>query len=99
MHTIVTKLEEASVKWYEIGLALKLRDGSLQNIKRSHRDNPSDCLLETMRLYLQTTSNPNWDDIVNALKQPTVGYAALAEEIEKEFGELCSIVKGPLCKL
>ena len=85
---VLLRLEPASSKWYNIGLGLNLDVGTLENIKHSNNNQNLACLRECIRHYLQRTIAPHWDNIVKALKQRSVGYYALAEEIEEEIGEL-----------
>ena len=80
---VVEKLNDTRVKWYEIGLQLKVSVDTLKAIKKDY-NSTSDCLRETLTTWLKTSpSPPTWNNIVDVLRRRTVGEVRLAEDLEK----------------
>ena len=77
------KLYEARTKWYDIGLALKIPVTTLDSIE-CQCGSDSKKLLEALKIWLKTATEPTWQDIVGVLKRPVVGEPKLASDIEAE---------------
>ena len=73
-----------SVEWYDIGLQLKVRTGTLDNIRADftaakHR------LREMLKAWLASGDNPCWKTLIVALKSPVVGASQLAAALETKY--------------
>ena len=80
------ELFKACTKWYDIGLALKVPVNTLDSIKLDGQlCNHSEKLRETLKIWLNTTTDPSWQDIVGVLKRPVVGEPKLASDIEARY--------------
>lgn len=77
-------LQSIRANWYNFGLQLKVNIGILDGIADQY-SNPLDCLHETLKHWLKTSSNCTWKCIVNALSSSIVGANALALEIERKY--------------
>ena len=75
---MLSLLHSASAKWYNLGLVLRLHPDRLDAIKQQYSA-PEDCLREALKIWLST--NPQMEDLIKALKDPTVGYGSLAEQL------------------
>ncbi len=82
--TVLTELREVRADWYDIGLALNLKPGDLDAIKGPYKY-PKECLRETIKAWLNTSPDPSWEAIVQALRSPIVSRDNLAEFLEQEF--------------
>ena len=73
-----------SAEWYDLGLQLKVRIGTLDSIKEDftaakHR------LREMLKAWLTTGDNPSWKTLIDALRSPVVGASQLAAALETKF--------------
>ena len=83
------ELYKARTKWYDIGLTLKVPVTTLDSIEGQF-GNDSKKLLETLKIWLKTATEPSWQDVVGVLKRPVVGEPKLASDIEAKY---CSIAE------
>ena len=90
MDDLVYVLEEildVAADWYDLGLQLKLRIGTLKII-RTEFSAPKHQLREMLNAWLTTGDNPNWKTLVDALKSKMVGATHLAALLETKY---CSV--------
>ena len=77
---------KARTDWMDIGIELNIIKTDLDAIEVAKGGNPKHCLTEMITLWLkQVNPPPTWSALVTALKQPTIEYQQLAEEIEKIY--------------
>ena len=82
---VMEELNKACVKWYNIGMMLRVSLDRLDTIKEQY-SNPSDCLRETLKIWLKTyPSHPTWSNIVDTLRSYTVGEIKLATDLERKY--------------
>ena len=79
---VLKELWETRAKAYDIGLMLKVPNGSLECIKKL---DPPDQLRDMLQAWLQIAARQNWKTIVEALQSPVIGEPALAAVIEKKY--------------
>ena len=79
LHDLLNKIWEASSKWYNIGLGLELSINELDAI-RQQEELLQDRFREMLKKWLRTV-NPNKSQLIEALKQPSVGHQQLAEAL------------------
>ena len=85
LSVVMEELNDTRVKWYNIGLQLRMSIGTLDAIKEQY-DDFSHCLRETLKAWLKTCpSAPTWNNIVAALKSSTVGEVRLAADLEQKY--------------
>ena len=72
---------KARVKWYNIGLELRIAPDTLDVIKNDNHDISDRCFCEMLKVWLKSETPPTWTELVKALRSPTVGYQELAEEL------------------
>ena len=81
LRELLSRLFPVRAKWYNFGLGLGLSSDDLDAIKNSeHCEGPDNCLREVLKGWL-STKNPEKADLINALRQPFVGYHCLANEL------------------
>ena len=81
---LMEELYDIRVKWYDIGLQLRMSVGTLDAIKEQY-DDFSHCLRETLKMWLKTCpSPPTWKNIVNALRSSPVDEVRLATDLEQK---------------
>ena len=78
---------EGRAKWYNIGLELSLKPGTLDSIKLANQGDPDYCLTPTLKKWLRKAEHPSWSDLVSALKAPPVGLGCLAEQIMEKISK------------
>ncbi len=82
--TVLTELHDDSDQWYNFGLALNLTPGALDAIKGPYKD-PKECLRETIKEWLNTSPDPSWVVLVQALRSPIVGRESSARRLEQKY--------------
>ncbi len=82
--TVLTELREVRADWYDIGLALNLTPGDLDAIKGPYKD-PKECLRETIKEWFNTSPDPSWVVLVQALRSPIVGRESSARRLEQKY--------------
>ena len=81
---VLGEVLDVSADWYDLGLQLKVRTGTLDNIRADftaakHR------LREMLKAWLTTGDNPSWKTLIDALKSRMVGASQLAAALEKMY--------------
>ncbi len=82
--TVLTELHDDSDRWYNLGLALNLTPGALDAIKGPYKD-PKECLRETIKEWSNTSPDPSWVVLVQALRSPIVGRESSARRLEQKY--------------
>ena len=72
---------DASAQWYNLGLRLKVRTGTLDRIRTQFPD-PNDQLREMLKAWLSTSDNPTWKTLTDSLRSRSVGASQLASDLE-----------------
>ena len=85
LNDVRKELWDISVKWYDIGLELRLRTGVLENIRYQNQDAPT-CLREMLLQWLKKVDPPpTWEGVACALESRTVGEPRLAEQLRTKY--------------
>ena len=79
LQEVLEALDSASSKWFNIGLALGLKNAFLTGLESQYRDNET-CLRKMLAEVLNTR-HVTWSDLSDALRSPTVKFIPLAEAI------------------
>ena len=86
LNLVNEEVRDTRAKWYHLGLELHLDPNDLDSIESSCRGNPSDCLLDTLKLFLKRTQpKPTWKMIVDAVGSRSVGHGLLADHIKTKY--------------
>ena len=75
---------DVSAQWYHLGLQLKVRTGTLDNIQAQFPD-PKRQLLEMLKTWLTTSDNTSWNTLTDALRSQSVGASQLAGVLETKY--------------
>ena len=67
--------------WFELGLELKLPYPDLASIRAKWSNDPSQCLLECLSLWLMSVSTRTWETLAIALER--MNQNATAQHIRK----------------
>lgn len=87
LREVRTLLYPARIKWYSIGVELKLSVGELDVIKATYSD-LGDCLIEMIKVWLKSIDSlPTWKTLADALRAEPVNELELAKKGIK--GMLC----------
>ena len=78
---VMEDIVDVSAQWYPLGLQLKVRIGTLDNIQAQFLD-PKRQLLEMLKVWLTTSDNTSWKTLKNALRSRSVGASQLAGVLE-----------------
>ena len=81
---MLVEVLDVSAQWYDLGLLLKVRIGTLDGIQEDftaarHR------LREMLKAWLTTGDNPSWKTLVDALRSRLVGANHLAAVLEAKY--------------
>jgi len=73
-------------KWYELGIQLlnPSQISKLDEILSSYSTAHHQGCIEMLNLWLQTTPEASWENLIQALKQPSLELLSIANEVEKE---------------
>ena len=75
---------DARAVWKDIGIELDLKVTDLDVISETNHGNVNKCFSEMLTLWLKRVNPPpRWSVMVEALKEPTVGFENLAERVER----------------
>jgi DNA-binding beta-propeller fold protein YncE len=84
LHVICCDVWEARNKWYNIGLGLNLEVSDLEVIRNTNRDDVDDCFRDMLMKWLRTSLRPTRSNLITALRERTVGFNQLAEELKSK---------------
>ena len=80
--TVQRAVWDGRAKWYNIGLELGLKPGTLDAIEKKNFHDTDDCFRATLHAWLSSEDLcPSWRHLADALRAPPVGMWHLAEEI------------------
>ena len=85
--SVQTEIWEGRAKWYNLGLGLGLKPGTLDSIKLANQGDPDYCITPTLKEWLMKATHPSWSDLASALKAPPVGLGSLAEQIMEKISK------------
>ena len=86
---------EVAVKWKDLGAQLLRPDKQkeLDIIENDHPRDSKECCKCVLKNWLDTTIDASWDQLITALKSPSVGLNSFAfelnERIKKRKREIC----------
>ena len=72
---------DACCKWFELGLQLLVNAADLNQIKQNFNNDVKGRCNEMFRLWLQSSTNASWSQLIQALKEVNLNF--LAGKIEK----------------
>ena len=82
LSSLEEELRDVKVKWFSIGLQLKIRPATLKTIESSHPNSNMDRMFsDMMDEWLRIADKPTWDVIVVVLRSRSVGEEALAKNL------------------
>ena len=81
---VMEEILDVSAQWYHLGVQLKVRTGTLDNIQAQFSD-PKRQLLEMLKVWLTTSDTTTWKSLTDALKSRSVGVSQLAGVLEKNY--------------
>jgi tripartite motif-containing protein 2/3/tripartite motif-containing protein 71 len=84
LHVIYSNIWEARNKWFNIGLGLNLEVSDLEETRQTYRDKADDCFLDMLKKWLRTSPRPMQSNLLTVLREKTVGFDQLAEELESK---------------
>ena len=83
------ELWEARIKWYDIGLRLRIPASDLDVIENDGGD--TGARFRNMLLkWLRQGKNCTWEALIKALSSPSVGYTTLANSIQQNRCQMAS---------
>ena len=84
-------------KWYLLGIELKIDTGTMNSIRAQYQNDPSDCLLQMLKEWLNRSSLlPTWEALVTSLTSEHIGETELAQTIiEKHSPHLQRTIVTP----
>ena len=71
-------------RWYNLGLQLKVRPGTLDRIRAQFSDS-SERLREMLKTWLTTIDNTSWKTVTDALKSQSVSGYQIADYLESKY--------------
>ena len=84
MKNLTNDLSTVAMKWFDIGIQLKIEHSTLKNIESDHRSQTR-CLSEMLRCWFNNDVDLKWDMILDALESPSVNEKKLAGKIRQEL--------------
>ena len=92
---VLEEVLDVSVQWYQLGLQLKVKTGTLDRIRAQFSD-PRDQLLEMLKTWLTTIDNTSWNSLTEALRSQSVGAGQLAGILEAKYCLVKKVEAGML---
>lgn len=79
-------LADVSKSWKELGLALGLKQPTLEEIAANNQT-VSECKMDMLSQWLKWVDNcrPSWESLAGALRNRTVNHAPIAAVIETKY--------------
>ena len=71
-------------RWYNLGLQLKVRPGTLDRIRAQFSDSREQ-LREMLKTWLTTIDNASWKTVTDALKSQSVSGYQIADYLESKY--------------
>ena len=81
---VMEEVLDVSAQWYHLGVQLKVRTGTLDNIQAQFPD-PKRQLLEMLKVWLTSSDNTSWKTLTDALRSRSVGASQLAGVLETKY--------------
>ena len=81
---VLREVLDVSADWYDLGLELKVRVGTLDNI-RTDFTAAKHQLREMLKAWLTTGDYPSWKTLIDALRSPVVGASQMAAALEMKY--------------
>ena len=81
---VLEEVVDISARWYQLGLQLGVKPGTLDRIRAQFSD-PRDQLLEMLKTWLESDVNCSWKTLVEALRSRSVETRQLAEVLETKY--------------
>ncbi len=75
---------DVSHDWHDIGLALRMSSGTLDSMRGPYKG-PRDCMKDMLKEWLNTSPDPSWKGLMEALRHPVVGKPYLAMQLEAKY--------------
>ena len=82
---------EAALKWKYLGVQL-LQDDQLIVLDVIEKDHPNDavsCCEHVLDTWLMNTPDASWNQLISALRSPTVQLDSLADQLEQMMSMEC----------
>ncbi len=83
LQEVYSLLIKAAKDWFDMGLALRIKVGTLEGIK-SRENSDKARLREMLTHWLRSSPSRTWSDICNGLRSDTVQQDVLADIIEEK---------------
>ena len=75
-------LWDGRAKWYNLGLELGLKAGTLDAIQLTNANNVDNCFRSMLKEWLRKTELvPTWSSLARALREQPVGLGELAQRL------------------
>ena len=81
---VMEEIVDVSAQWYHLGVQLKVRTGTLDNIQAQFPD-PKRQLLDMLKTWLTTSDSTSWMTLTYALRSRSVGASQLAGVLETKY--------------
>ncbi|XP_064398834.1 uncharacterized protein LOC135345359 isoform X2 [Halichondria panicea] len=99
LHHVLNILIDARHKWYNIGLALNVRELTLRKIRANFQSlecKDVDCLREMLSHWLRNSRSTTWQNIIRALCSRSVDQRKIAENIAQSKGLTAPAAQNPI---
>ena len=77
--------ELIALKWYYVGIELLEQGEALRKIKANNAGSVSECCADMLKLWLRRQPNATWNQLIFALRSPSVQLNDVAIEIEGQL--------------
>ena len=83
--------KQAAHKWRQIGESLKLEYYEMEMIATQYPSDVVHCFMGVLDTWLTNTPDPSWNQLISALRSPTVRLHRLADQLEQMMSTECKI--------
>ena len=84
-------VQQAAHKWRDIGVSLEVVYLKMEMIAADHPHDDVRCLMGVLDTWLMNTPDASWNQLISALRSPTVQLDSLADQLEQMMSTECKI--------
>ena len=84
-------VKQAAHKWRQIGESLKLEYYEMKMIATQYPSHVVRCFMGVVETWLINTPDASWNQLISALRSPTVRLHRLADQLEEMLSTECKI--------
>ena len=74
-----------STKWYELGIQLRIKDYTLDEIRHNNPNDARTCCREAIKHWIHNADTASWNALIQALEADSISQKTLAKEVREKL--------------